>query len=282
MEARRPPADARRAEPARRRRRRTPGRRLARLGFDSGRVRRHLRSAARPVRSRTSSTTPASTSTGSAAPTPCARSQVLARQTGTGPGITAVRELEALTARPARLADLRIVVGQFGGLSALTRPAGAGAPTAQRRPWCASDEPDAAAQAVAAEPVRRDGLHRVRGASRRPRRRSTTTRCPQFESVGGRALATRIAAARRTAHGPLDAEVSGMRLPILRETRMPAVLFTLGDALARRSTHGRRLVDAVVEALEAWASTTARVLIQRHRSYPQFSPRLWLIGHRSG
>jgi N-acetylmuramoyl-L-alanine amidase len=176
--------------------------------------------------------------------------RVLARQTGSGPGITTVRELEMLTARARRLADLRIVIGQFGGLSGLTRPL-VQALRQRSATVVASDEPDAGAQAVAANrfaaaayvgfEVQVDGgptIHHYRVSA--------------FESVGGRALAERLAiACRRT--GAFDAEVRGMRLPILRETRMPAVLITVSDALVLLDA-GVDLVDAVVDALEDWAA----------------------------
>jgi N-acetylmuramoyl-L-alanine amidase len=47
--------------------------------------------------------------------------------------------------------------------------------------------------------------------------------------------------------------VEGMRLPILRETKMPAVLLTLGpvDSLLPRS---QRIAEAIFLALIAWAS----------------------------
>src|SRR5690606_11650606 len=47
--------------------------------------------------------------------------QVLTRQTGSGPGVATLRELEELTAGARSLAELRILVGQFGGLSPLSR-----------------------------------------------------------------------------------------------------------------------------------------------------------------
>jgi N-acetylmuramoyl-L-alanine amidase len=46
--------------------------------------------------------------------------------------------------------------------------------------------------------------------------------------------------------------VSGMRLPILRETKMPAVLLTLGpvELMTQRS---QRIAEAIFLALSAWA-----------------------------
>ena len=74
---------------------------------------------------------------------------------------------------------------------------------------------------------------------------------PQFESAGGRALATRIALSCSDRLPDLHPQVEGMRLAVLRETRMPAVLFTLG-AIQQALDHAPLIVHAVVEALEAW------------------------------
>ncbi|MEQ8436494.1 MAG: peptidoglycan-binding protein [Ilumatobacter fluminis] len=176
---------------------------------------------------------------------------VLARQTGTGPGITAVRELASLTATARSLADLRVVVGQFGGLSGLSRQL-IQALRHRSATVVASDEPDASAQAVAAN---RFAATVYIGFEATPESDPTVHfyQVPQFESVGGRALATRIADACATT-AAVTPSVHGMRLPILRETRMPAVLFTVGDA-HRALDDAPRLVEAVVEALERWAAT---------------------------
>jgi N-acetylmuramoyl-L-alanine amidase len=175
---------------------------------------------------------------------------VLARQSGTGPGITAVRELEALTATTRTLAELRIVVGQFGGLSALSRHLVV-ALRQRSAAVIASDEPDAEAQALAANRYAATAYIGFEAqAAVAPR--VFYYAVPQFESVGGRALATRIAIACR-ASTPIHPDVHGMRLAILRETRMPAVLFAVGDAQPALDA-SEALVAAVVDALERWAS----------------------------
>lgn len=177
--------------------------------------------------------------------------QVLARQTGTGPGITAVRELEALTASARSLADLRIVVGQFGGLSALSRQL-VQALRHRSATVVASDEPDASAQAAAANRFAATvyvGFESGTDAAATIHYYSV----PQFESAGGRSLAHAIADHCRADHISLLPVVEGMRLPVLRETRMPAVLFTVGpvqEALDQAS----EMVQAIVEALETWAA----------------------------
>ena len=73
---------------------------------------------------------------------------------------------------------------------------------------------------------------------------------PTFESVGGRELAELIAENHLAVPGFTPA-VSGMRLPVLRETRMPAVLVTLGPI--RHATDATALLTgAVMSALETW------------------------------
>lgn len=72
-----------------------------------------------------------------------------------------------------------------------------------------------------------------------------------FESRGGRLLAELITAAvRAEAPGPPPG-VTGMRLPVLRETRMPAVLVRMGPTeavLAEPST----VIVAILNALTQW------------------------------
>ncbi len=175
--------------------------------------------------------------------------EVLARQTGTGPGITAVRELELLTASARSLSDLRIVVGQFGGLSALTRQL-VQALRQRSATVVASDEPDAAAQAAMANRFAATvyiGFESQSG----PGSTIHYYAVPQFESAGGRALATRLGTCCDRIVPELHPQVEGMRLPVLRETRMPAVLFTLGG-IQQALDHAPQIVHAVVEALEQW------------------------------
>jgi N-acetylmuramoyl-L-alanine amidase len=177
--------------------------------------------------------------------------QVVARQSGTGPGITAVRELEALTASARSLADLRVVVGQFGGLSALSR-ALVRALRHRSAAVVASDEPDAAAQAAAAN--RFAATVYIGFESRtEPIFAIHYYAVPQFESAGGRSLAEAIATRCRSAPAGFEPIVNGMRLPVLRETRMPAVLCAVGD-VQQALDQSDELVQAVVDALETWAS----------------------------
>jgi N-acetylmuramoyl-L-alanine amidase len=176
--------------------------------------------------------------------------KVLARQTGTGPGVSAVRELETLTALSRTLADLRVVVGQFGGLSSLARQV-VQALRLRSATVAATDETDPAAQAAASN---RFAAHVYVGFEADPAGASTLHyyAVPQFESAGGRSLAASIAGEWRRALPDDAVEVAGMRLAVLRETRMPAVLVTLGD-VQYALDHAPQLVAAVVSGLERWA-----------------------------
>ncbi|NNE11926.1 MAG: hypothetical protein HKN41_06720 [Ilumatobacter sp.] len=223
---------------------------LARIGFDSGRVDGIFGPAtARAVEDFQHNS--GLYVDGVCGPSTVRALEVLARQTGSGPGITALRELEALTAGARSLRDLRIVVGQFGGLSALSRQLVL-ALRQRSATVVASDEPDASAQAAMANRFAATvyvGFESHAGATSRIHYYAV----PQFESAGGRALAARLAAACEQWFPELLPEVQGMRLPVLRETRMPAVLLTLG-AMQHALDHAPQMVLAVVEALEGWAS----------------------------
>ena len=169
-------------------------------------------------------------------------------QTGHGPGIAAVRERERLRLAPRSLASLRIVIGQFGGLSSITR-------AISRELRLASahvvplDEPDAVVQARTANQFGADlyiGFEPDQGDESV----AHYYRVPSFESVGGRSLAECLTRELRAAGLPV-ADPQGMRLPVLRETRMPAVLVTVAPV--------RHVVDAgpdvsarVVQAVRAW------------------------------
>jgi N-acetylmuramoyl-L-alanine amidase len=172
-------------------------------------------------------------------------------RTGSGPGMAAIRELQQLGTVGASLRDLRVVVGQFGGLGPLTRQVaqslrqhGANVITV--------DELDPAIHAATAnrhaaivylgfEPSRHDETGLAYYAT------------SGFESAGGRSLADRIGGAFGAIDALHTARATGMRLQVLRETRMTAVVCSLGPV--------QRVVDAapavsgaVVDALALWAA----------------------------
>ncbi|MEX2626794.1 MAG: peptidoglycan-binding domain-containing protein [Ilumatobacteraceae bacterium] len=226
---------------------------LARLGFDCGRVDGILGPATTRALAdfqRNCGLPPDSV----CGPDSVRALQVLTRQSGTGPGVTALRELESLTAARRTLGDLRIVIGQFGGLSGLTRQL-ARALRQRSATVAPTDEPDAAAQAAAA-----NRLAATVYVGFEARTEPASTICyyavPTFESVGGRSLAEVLR--RDLARVDLDVTVHGMRLAVLRETRMPAVLCTFGP-VQRVVDATPAIVDAVVHALEGWADSPLTV-----------------------
>ena len=197
---------------------------LSRLGFDCGRI------------------------DGICGPSTVETLRLLSRQTGDGPGIAAIRDLETLR-QGQPLASTRVAIGQFGGLSAVTR----NLMTALREHGALllhTEDTTAAAQAAHANLF---GAEVFVGfeASTEPVARIAYYAVPAFESAGGRSLAHLVERHLRDVVG--RAEIVGLRLPILRETKMPAVLVTLGPTqeIAERAD---RIADAVFMALLAWSA----------------------------
>lgn len=150
------------------------------------------------------------------------------------------------------LHTLRIVLGQFGGLSSITRTLArslrSGGATVM-----STDEYEAGAHAAAAN---RFGASLYLGfeAQAEPCSIISYFAVPAFESLGGHALASSLAT-QLEGLVPVPPTVAGMRLSVLRETRMPAVLCTVGPVRAIvDSTDG--VAAAVVNAIRIWAAAT--------------------------
>ena len=170
-------------------------------------------------------------------------------QTGTGPGIAVLRERERLHGLRG-IGDCRIALGQFGGLSSVARNLVRGLRAAGAT-VVALDEPDPVGQALIANEFDAD-VYLGFEPSANDYSVIHYYRVSAFESVEGRALAERIAAALAASSAPVgSAEVSGLRLPVLRETRMPAVLCVLGPPRTVND-HAVTEATAVCEALAAW------------------------------
>jgi N-acetylmuramoyl-L-alanine amidase len=221
--------------------------RLARLGFDCGRVDGIFGP------NTTSALSEFQANCGLPADGVCGHDTVRALdrvigQTGTGPGIAALREREDLRSSPTILSNLRIAVGQFGGLSSISRSISrelriAGAQVVSL------DEPDAVAQAVAANGF---DAHLYLGLEGRLDQSSMVHfyQVPTFESVGGRTLAVCMTVELTSIGMPMSQPV-GMRLPVLRETKMPAVLVSVSPVrTAVDAAH--EIGAAAMRAVEAW------------------------------
>ena len=223
--------------------------RLARLGFDTGRVDGIFGpQTARAVAAFQSDSGLVVDGVCGAATAQSIRR--VSSQTGSGPGIAVLREREHLRGL-RRVGDCRIAVGQFGAMGPLTRDL-VRALRAEGATVIGLDEPDPVRQAVTANAFDADVYLGFESAAD-PCVLIHYYRVPAFESVEGRSLAERCAQAIGSMRPGLGAEpqVSGVRLPVLRETRMPAVLVTLGPArsITDRTTDE---VASVIRAIAAW------------------------------
>ena len=225
--------------------------RLARLGFDCGRVDGIFgpRSGRALVDFQSNCGIRAD---GVCGPTTVRAIMVVSTQTGDGPGVGAVRDRERLRIGLDSVADCRVVVGQFGGLSGLTR-AVAGELRQRGATVMSLDEPDAVTQAAAANHF---SAHAYVGfeAKAEPAAVAYFYQVPTYESAGGRALAELIIDQLRNA-SDLQPTVCGRRLPVLRETRMPAVLLQIGPVRAATDATPQ-LAAAVLQAIELWTLRT--------------------------
>ncbi len=171
----------------------------------------------------------------------------LGAQSGDGPGAAVMREGASLMDAAER-AEARLVIGHFPGMGAVAH-------ALTRRlhgPFHLTTNVDSEAslQARAANVFRADAYIGFE-AGEDPGILVRFYEVPNFISVGGRNLATRVATALATAFPGLTCAVEGVRHPVLRETRMPAVLCSLGptDAIVRESP---RVAEAVAGAWQSW------------------------------
>jgi len=170
-------------------------------------------------------------------------------QSGTTPTEAEVRERDRLRQARRGLDGQRVVVAEFGGLDAL---AGALVRSLQDEGAVvvALHHPDGSVLAAEANAFRAESYV---GLSMRPGPSCTVSyyASPGFESVGGRRLAQLATTELVATFGPEGGSVRGMRLPVLRETRMPAIQVEIG--LPRVAVEGAAdLVNALVRAMVAW------------------------------
>lgn len=175
----------------------------------------------------------------------------LGKQSGQGPGVYALREAERIHAL-SHFVDCRLVVGQFGGLSSVAR-AIARAARVHGAEVILVDEPDARAQADAANRFR---AHVYLGleASIEATSEFFYYQVPAFESTAGKALAEQLAATL----GPLlpsEPRIEGIRLPVLRETKMPAVLCRFGPVRSIADA-ANSLAEGCAQAVETWVNAS--------------------------
>ena len=165
--------------------------------------------------------------------------------------VTGIRERQHLERGSRRLADRRIVIGDLGGLSV---PALALARSLQNTGALTTvvDHPDRSVQARQANEFDSE-LYVGLCISSDGEARAAYYATDGFESVGGRHLAELVADAIL---GPFPDEhmsACGMRLPVLRETRMPAVVCHLRRA-EQVVARCPQLAAALTGAISKWVA----------------------------
>jgi N-acetylmuramoyl-L-alanine amidase len=173
---------------------------------------------------------------------------------GPASSVAAIRERERHRRRPQMLEGRTIAVGEAGGLDALAT-AVAGALTVAGARAVLVQHPDPSAQAAQANALDVDafvGLTLGSAGCITAYYRSPTG----DESPEGRRLAELLEESVRPVLGGPDGEARGMAVPVLRETRMPAVLVELG-APALVVQRSAELAGAVTDALRRWVVSAA-------------------------
>ncbi len=161
-----------------------------------------------------------------------------------GTTVTHLREAEALRDLMSTLEAHRIVIGETGGAGALADECGR-ALAEMGATVAVLHEPNESAQAAAANLF---GAECFLGIAPRETGPSQAYfyRTEGYESAGGRRLAESVLGELRTAGLTCADEPHGMRLTVLRETRMPAVMCDLGPV-----TDLVPLIESVARALSA-------------------------------
>ena len=165
--------------------------------------------------------------------------------------VAGIRERDRLSHGPRDLVGRRIVIGNLGGLEVPV----AGAARALQRAGASLamvDHPDKSVQAAQANSFKAE-LYLGLCVSTDGQGRTAYYGSADYESAGGRLLAD-VLAAELCGVFPEDAyDAMAMRLPVLRETRMPAVICYLGrvDHVVERAP---QLADAVTAAITRWAT----------------------------
>jgi N-acetylmuramoyl-L-alanine amidase len=168
--------------------------------------------------------------------------------------VSTLRETEALRRHSSHLHHHRLVIGHFGGMAPLVRTV---ARLLRQRgaDVITLDDPDARTQAQAANRFEAEvflGLE----AHRAPHCEIAYYSVPTYTSPGGESLARRLASHLDDHVSPVHGvvEVVGLRLPILRETRMSAVMLTMGpvrDVVDQAPKVATMLADSIEEWLRS-------------------------------
>ncbi len=221
---------------------------LAALGFDAGRV-DGIFGPQTEVALKDFQRNAGLTTDGVCGPDVLAGLARLGSKTGEPGQVAGIRERDRLNRGPRHLTDQRIVVGNLGGLDV---PAQAVARALREAGALVLviDHPDRSVQATEANTFNAD-LYLGLGVSVDERPSAAYYATTGFESVGGRHLAELLADQTTSGPGVGPLEPTGMRIPVLRETRMPAVVcrLTAVDELVERHPE---LARSITRAVLRW------------------------------
>lgn len=176
----------------------------------------------------------------------------LGQSPGRSTNVAGVREREFLRSLPPILAGRRIVIGEAGGLDALVRAIDRGLEEAGAI-VAGLHHPHPSVQAVEANDFHAD-LYVGLALSDGPKCEASYYATEGFESAGGRRLAELLTESFGQVNGVDIVSARGRSLPILRETRMPAVVCAVGPAavVVERTAE---LAEAVHDALRQWCAS---------------------------
>lgn len=167
--------------------------------------------------------------------------------------VAAVREMEKLRSAPRTLAERRIVVGDSGGLNALVTTVAK--VLADRGALVAvTQHPDQSEQAAEANAAHAEVYLGFRVSPEADGCSTAYYAGHRYESPGGRLLAEFVQELVPATLDLKDGGVHGMALPVLLETRMPAVLCELGppSLVVERTAE---LAATFGQVLAAWAAS---------------------------
>ena len=175
----------------------------------------------------------------------------LGARNGYATNVARVRERERLQATPRVLAGRRVALGDLGGLDVVTAGAsrrlqGAGALVSLHR------HPDPSVQASECNRFEADAYVGL-GIGNNDACQVCFYATTGFESLGGRRLAELMAEQLAEVTSLAPSATLGLRIPVLRETRMPAIICLLGPA-GEVVTHSTEIADATSRAVERWVA----------------------------
>jgi len=179
------------------------------------------------------------------------------RHSGNGPGVGVVRERHTAPKYNDDLAAFRVVIGQFGALDNLTHEL-CDRLRAQHTNVAVIHDGDPHRHAQLANDFAANlyiGIE-TRDTRDTPCFEIAYYHTKGFHSVTGHIFATLAAEAIERSAPWFSPTVAGMRLQVLRETTMPAVLFGLGP-LRVIYPHCAVLADNLAKSMAIWVKTTS-------------------------